>query len=108
MSVEFVKTEILEEATHWIPTYDKHYRVHHPFKIFIHGILAKFSKKYSYSYNLMQMNDDIFVALGWKYKLFKSSDGELAIIDDQGRDINLWLFHKGYFVKEIDTKIECE
>lgn len=52
------------------------------------------------TYDSRYKNDS--ATLNQPYKLFKSLDGEISLIDDDGNDINLWLAHKGYFVKEIE------
>lgn len=55
-------------------------------------------------FNGTKFSNDVRVVLGKKYPLFKSHyDDEIVIVDNTSKDINLWLCHKGYFVKEIIT-----
>ena len=67
----YEQVDNIEEATHWVGLYD-----------------PKFEPEER-------------IILYKPYILFESSDGETAIIDELGDDINLWLCHKGYFVKEV-------
>ena len=93
---QFIRIDNPEEATHWIPTYDKRYRKYDYFKGLYQYLRSKF---FGEPYNI-----DTRVTLGKPYDLFRSSlDDEVVIIDDLGQDINLWLCHKGYLVKENNT-----
>lgn len=75
----FIEVKDIEEATHWIPTFDERFP------------LVKFKNN---------CIEDSRVTIGKPYKLTKDTyDGEYEIIDNTGKNVNLPVAHHGFFVK---------
>jgi len=89
----YITTDNLEEATHWIALSDDRYEC---------GIIKKIHRFISSKLTRKRYSGDTRVILDIPYRLFDCrDDGELVIIDNSGHDIPLWLAHNGYFVKKV-------
>jgi hypothetical protein len=90
--MKYVKVNSVEEADYWIPELDQRFRYKN---------LKRIYKLLKCKLLEEEFNDDILVTLGKPYKLSISKDDEEYVItDDLGREVNLWILHAGYFVKE--------
>lgn len=93
MEVRYITTNDLDEATHWIGLEDYRYKYCFPEMIY-QFLKSKLTGK--------QFCNNTRIILDTPYRLFDCrDDGELVIMDNKGRDINLWLCHNGYFVKKV-------
>ena len=98
LRLEFIKTENISEATHWIPEYDERYVGTYNINRLIKIYRFIMNKLFNISFD-----GDTRIIYGKPYKLyFYNNLLEPDIIDETGSKACLWNCHHGYFVKEGD------
>lgn len=90
--MEYIQVGMIHEASHWIPQFDKNYK---------YSLMKKVYMLVKCLFNGTKFSNDVRFTLGKHYPLFISGhNNRLVIIDDNGKECETYLKHKGYFIKE--------
>lgn len=91
--INYIQVGTLDEAHAWIPKFDSNYK---------YSFLKKVYMLIKCLFNGTRFSNNIRFTIGKNYPLFKSHyNDSVVILDDFGKENELFRKHRGYFVIEV-------